>query len=102
MNTKLPFGVRFATNGKHKDDMETKHIKVIVDDGKIIKASCRRLPDGQWSVVGWGPSLSVRSTSVDNDPLLDEFIDALLYINNVEPNDLDSGSVYDALVDVIQ
>ncbi len=81
--------------------MDTKHIKVILDDGKLIKASCRKLPDGNWSVVGWGPSVSVRSTSIDNDSLLYEFIDTLLYINNVEPNDLDSSSIYDEIINVI-
>jgi len=82
VNTKQPFGALSATSGENKDDMDNKHLKVILENGKLVKISCRRLPDGAWSVVGWGPTLSVRSTDIENDQLLYDFAYAVLFIND--------------------
>jgi hypothetical protein len=77
--------------------MDNKHIKVILDGSKLIKISSRRLADGSWSVVGWGPSLSVRSTDIENDQLLYDFAYAVLFINNADPNDSDAGEIVSAI-----
>lgn len=82
--------------------METKHIKVILGGDKLIKISSRKLPDGSWSVVGWGPTLSVRSTDIDNDQLLYEFAYATLFINDEDPNSIDAGEIVAAIREAIQ
>lgn len=81
--------------------MDNKHIKVVAPSGNILKISFRKLPDGEWSVVGWGDAVSVRSTDIKTGSFLMEFIDALLYINGESQNDENIEVVHNAIVDVI-
>jgi hypothetical protein len=81
--------------------MDNKHIKVVTPSGNILKISFRKLPDGEWSVVGWGDAVSVRSTDIKTGSFLMEFIDAFLYINGESQNDENIEVVHDAIVDVI-
>jgi hypothetical protein len=81
--------------------MDNKHIKVVTPSGNILKISFRKLPDGEWSVVGWGNTVSVRSTDIKTGGFLIEFIDALLYINGEEKSDENIEAVYNAIVDAI-
>jgi hypothetical protein len=82
--------------------MNNKHIKVVTPSGSILKISFRKLNDGEWSVVGWGDAVSVRSTDIKTDSFLMEFVDALLYINGELQNDENIEVVYNAILDVIK
>lgn len=82
--------------------MNNKHIKVVTPSGNILKISFRKLNDGEWSVVGWGDAVSVRSTDIKTDSFLMEFVDTLLYINGELQNDENIEVVYNAILDVIK
>lgn len=80
--------------------MDNRHLKVILENGKLVKISCRKLPDGSWSVVGWGPTLSVRSTDIGNNRILNDFAYAVLFING-EGDARDADVIVNTVQDIL-
>lgn len=51
--------------------------------GAIFHITLQKLPDGKWSVMGWGDSVTVRSINVESDVLIRDFCEILLIARRV-------------------
>jgi len=76
-------------------------INVVVGD-TVIYLSLQKLPDGKWSVMGWGDSVTVRSINISVKPLLMDFCELLQLAKNLEVTDEGTEVLANAITDAVE